>query len=184
MSKSINIGNTVLELIKGDITEQVADILVNAANARLAGGGGVDGAIHRKGGAAIMAETEKLYPNGCPTGSAVSTGAGNLQAKYVFHAVGPRWAGGNAGEAEQLQSAYRRCLELAVEKNCESIVFPSISTGIYAFPIEQAADIALRTVADFLKERSPVCIKVIKFCLFSDEDFAIYCEVLDSILQS
>ena len=184
MSKSITIGNATLELVTGDITEQVADVLVNAANARLAGGGGVDGAIHRKGGAAIMAETEKLYSNGCPTGSAVSTGAGNLKAKYVFHAVGPRWSGGNAGEAEQLQSAYRRCLELAIEKSCESIVFPSISTGIYAFPIEQAAGIALRTVADFLNGNPNVCIKVIKFCLFSDDDFAVYSSALDSILSS
>jgi O-acetyl-ADP-ribose deacetylase (regulator of RNase III) len=181
MSKSVKIGNATLELITGDITAQSADVLVNAANSRLAGGGGVDGAIHRKGGAAIMQETEKLYPQGCPTGSAVPTGAGNLQAKFVFHAVGPRWTGGNSGEPELLRSAYRRCLELAAEKNCESIVFPSISTGIYAFPIDQAAGIALQTVADFLKENPTVCIKAVRFCLFSDDDYRVYGEALDTI---
>jgi O-acetyl-ADP-ribose deacetylase (regulator of RNase III) len=181
MSKSITIGTAILELITGDITAQSADALVNAANSRLAGGGGVDGAIHRKGGAAIMQETEKLYPNGCPTGSAVPTGAGNLKAKFVFHAVGPRWSGGNSGEPELLRSAYRQCLELAAEKNCESIVFPSISTGVYGFPVEQAADIALRTVADFLNGNPTAGIKAVKFCLFSDEDYNVYGAALDRL---
>jgi O-acetyl-ADP-ribose deacetylase (regulator of RNase III) len=181
MSKSVKIVTVTLELITGDITEQSADALVNAANSRLAGGGGVDGAIHRKGGAAIMQETEKLYPQGCPTGSAVPTGAGNLKAKFIFHAVGPRWTGGNSGEAKHLRSAYRRCLELAVEKNCESIVFPSISTGIYGFPIDQAAGIALRTVADFLTEHPNACIRVVRFCLFSDDDYNVYGAALDDL---
>jgi O-acetyl-ADP-ribose deacetylase (regulator of RNase III) len=181
MSKSITIGNATLELITGDITEQSADALVNAANSRLAGGGGVDGAIHRKGGAAIMQETEKLYPQGCPTGSAVPTGAGNLKAKFVFHAVGPRWNGGNSGEPELLRSAYHRCLELATEKNCESIVFPSISTGVYGFPIEQAAGIALRTVADYLATNPTAGIKTVRFCLFSDDDFNVYGAALDNM---
>jgi O-acetyl-ADP-ribose deacetylase (regulator of RNase III) len=181
MSKSVTIGNAILELITGDITAQSADALVNAANSRLAGGGGVDGAIHRKGGAAIMQETEKLHPGGCPTGSAVPTGAGNLSAKFVFHAVGPRWSGGNSGEPEHLRSAYRRCLELAAEKNCESIVFPSISTGVYGFPVEQAAGIALQTVADFLRENSTAGIKAVKFCLFSDDDYNVYGAALDRL---
>ncbi|MDR3182724.1 MAG: O-acetyl-ADP-ribose deacetylase [Planctomycetaceae bacterium] len=181
MFESLQIGNTVLELVLGDITEQKVDAVVNAANASLAGGGGVDGAIHRSGGSAIMAETRKKYPNGCPTGSAVPTGAGKLPAKFVFHAVGPRWHGGRSGEAEQLRSAYRRCLELAAEKGCESIVFPSISTGAYGFPIDKAAEIALRTVKDFLNENSAGNIKTVRFCLFSGDDFNVYQRTLNVI---
>ena len=107
-----------IELIRGDITEQEVDAIVNAANASLAGGGGVDGAIHRHGGPAIMRETDEKYPHGCPTGSAVATGAGNLKARFVFHAVGPRWKGGTANEPELLRSACRTCLELAAKHDC------------------------------------------------------------------
>src|SRR6478736_8906100 len=114
------IGNSVIELVQGDITLQAVDAIVNAANSRLAGGGGVDGAIHRRGGPTIMQETDKRYPDGCPTGSAVITSAGDLAAKYVIHAVGPVWSGGQRGEAELLAAAFRRSLELAVEHGCTS----------------------------------------------------------------
>ncbi len=176
----LDTNNCRIELIRGDITGQEVDAIVNAANTSLAGGGGVDGAIHRRGGPAIMRETDEKYPNGCPTGSAVASRAGNLKAKFVFHAVGPRWSGGNRNEPELLQSAYRTCLELAVKYDCRSIAFPSISTGIYGFPIDLAAPIALQTVADFLRDnREP--LRLVRFCLFSDTDLEVYSKALIAI---
>ncbi len=176
----LDINNCRIELIRGDITEQEVDAIVNAANASLAGGGGVDGAIHRRGGPAIMRETDEKYPSGCPTGSAVSSGAGNLKAKFVFHAVGPRWSGGNRNESESLRSAYRTCLELAVKHDCRSVAFPSISTGIYGFPIDRAAPIALQTVIDFLNEKKSG-LELVRFCLFSDADLEVYSKALIAI---
>ncbi|MBM4090693.1 MAG: macro domain-containing protein, partial [Planctomycetes bacterium] len=148
METSIN--GTTLELVAGDITTQSADAIVNAANQRLAGGGGVDGAIHAAGGPEIMAETRQRYPRGCPTGSAVISGAGRLTAKYVIHAVGPVWRGGSRDESQLLASAYRCCLELAVAHDCRSIAFPALSTGAYRYPMREAADVALNAVAEFL----------------------------------
>ena len=127
-------GKTV-ELVQGDITQQQVDAIVNAANSRLMGGGGVDGAIHRRGGPSIMDETERRYPKGCPTGSAVISGAGQLPARYVIHAVGPIWHGGNSGEELLLAGAISRALELAAEHDCDSIAIPAISTGAYGFPL-------------------------------------------------
>jgi O-acetyl-ADP-ribose deacetylase (regulator of RNase III) len=173
----LNINNSRIELIRGDITDQEVDAIVNAANASLAGGGGVDGAIHRRGGSAIMRETDERYPNGCPTGSAVASGAGNLKVKFVFHAVGPRWKGGMANEPALLQSAYRTCLELAVKHDCRSIAFPSISTGVYGYPIQQAAPLAIQTVTDFLRN-NPEPLHLVRFCLFSDADLAVYSKAL------
>jgi len=159
---NLDINNSRIELIRGDITEQEVDAIVNAANAALAGGGGVDGAIHRRGGEAIMRETREKYPEGCPTGSAVVGYAGNLNATFVFHAVGPRWINGRSGEPDLLRSAYRTCLELAVKHNCRSIAFPSISTGVYGYPIQQAAPLAIKTVVDFLRE-NPLPLRLIRF---------------------
>jgi O-acetyl-ADP-ribose deacetylase len=146
-----NIAGCRLELQIGDITLQQADAIVNAANQHLAGGGGVDGAIHRRGGPEIMAETERRYPQGCATGQAVVSTAGKLAAKYVIHAVGPRWSGGQRGEAELLQSAYRSSLQLAVEHRCRTIAFPALSTGAYGYPMEAAIRIALATVIEFAR---------------------------------
>jgi O-acetyl-ADP-ribose deacetylase (regulator of RNase III) len=160
----VEINNQTLELVEGDVTAQEVDAIVNAANSQLAGGGGVDGAIHRKGGPTIMAETRVKYPRGCPTGSAVISEAGNLKTNFVIHAVGPVWSGGGRGEAELLAGAYRRCLELAVEHECESIAFPSLSTGAYRYPLDQAARIALETVIAFLKEHGKP--KLVRFVLF------------------
>ena len=168
-----------IELIRGDITDQETDAIVNAANASLAGGGGVDGAIHLRGGPAIMAETREKYPEGCPTGSAVASGAGNLKAKFVFHAVGPRWRDGKHNEAELLQSAYRTCLELAVKHGCQSIAFPSISTGIYGYPIQEAAPLAIRAVIDFLQTTE--LIRLVRFCLFADADLEVYTKALKGV---
>lgn len=161
----------LIELIQGDITLQAVDAIVNAANQHLAGGGGVDGAIHRAGGPEIMKELKEKY-TGCPTGSAVVTGAGRLKAKYVIHAVGPRWRGGGHGEAEALASAYRTSLVLAVQHACRTVAFPSISTGIYGYPLELAAPVALGTVRDFLAERA--VFEVVRFVLFDEVTLEAY----------
>jgi O-acetyl-ADP-ribose deacetylase len=174
------IGECTLELVQGDITCQQVDAIVNAANAKLAGGGGVDGAIHRAGGGEIMAETDRLYPDGCPTGSAVASTAGNLPAKFVFHAVGPVWRGGQKGEPEQLQSVYRRCLELALERDCDSIAFPAISTGVYGYPMDLAAEHSLTTVIDFLRERQAP--RRVRFVLFGSGALGAFSRVLEELL--
>src|SRR5690349_20291599 len=164
------ISGRTLEFVLGDITQQDVDAIVNAANSRLAGGGGVDGAIHRAGGPSIMQETARRYPDGCPTGSAVITSAGNLQAKYVIHAVGPVWSGGNRGEEALLASAYRTSLELAAAHDCRSIALPALSTGAYRYPIDSAAKIAAGTVADFLEEQTAEqSLSLVRFVLFSND---------------
>lgn len=175
----VQIGVCQLELITGDITQQETDAIVNAANSRLAGGGGVDGAIHRIGGPAIMAETKIKYPQGCPTGEAVITAAGNLPATYVIHTVGPIWSGGQRGEALDLASAYRRSLEVAVAHDCQSVAFPSLSTGAYGYPIALAARTALETVIAFLREaQQPV---LARFVLFDDATNDTFATVLSSL---
>jgi len=143
-----SIGATRLELVQGDITQQDVDAIVNAANSALAGGGGVDGAIHRAGGPQIMAECQRIV--GCPTGQAVLTSGGNLKARYVIHAVGPIYNNGKSGEAELLAVVYFNSLRVAVENGLRSIAFPSISTGAYRYPIRDAAHIALKSVMDGL----------------------------------
>jgi O-acetyl-ADP-ribose deacetylase (regulator of RNase III) len=173
----MEIGESVLELVQGDITEQEVDAIVNAANSRLAGGGGVDGAIHRAGGPAIMEECRKI--GGCPTGEAVITTGGNLPAKHVIHTVGPVYRDGKRGEAELLESAYRSSLRVASENGCKSVAFPSISTGAYGYPIEEAAGIALRTAADCLRQGSD--IDLIRFVLFSEPDHDAYVEALENV---
>jgi O-acetyl-ADP-ribose deacetylase (regulator of RNase III) len=163
-----SINRRTLEFVLGDITQQAVDAIVNAANSRLAGGGGVDGTIHRAGGPAIMEETRRRYPDGCRTGSAVITGAGNLRAKYVIHAVGPVWSGGHRGEEELLASAYRMSLDLAAANDCRSIALPALSTGAYRYPIDEAARIAVQTATDFLGEltgEQPP--ELVRFVLFS-----------------
>lgn len=173
------IDGRILELEQGDITVQQVDAIVNAANSRLAGGGGVDGAVHRRGGEAIMRETEAKYPNGCATGSAVISTAGNLSAKFVIHAVGPVWSGGQRGEAESLAGAYRRSLELAVEHNCRSIALPALSTGAYRFPMKEAARIALGAAKEFLeKHRKP---ELIRFVLFGNDAYEAFAAALKEL---
>jgi O-acetyl-ADP-ribose deacetylase len=156
-----------ITLLQGDITEQSVDAIVNAANAQLAGGGGVDGAIHRAGGPSIMEECRRLA--GCPTGDARATGAGDLDARGVIHAVGPVWRGGERGEDALLASAHRRALEVAAELGARSVAFPAISTGIYGFPVERAAPIALREAAG-----APAPIEEVRFVLFSERDLDVY----------
>jgi len=175
----LQIDQAVLELVQGDITDQEVDAVVNAANSRLAGGGGVDGAIHRRGGPAIMAETREKYPDGCPTGSAVISTAGNLPARYVIHAVGPIWRGEGKGEAELLAGAYRRSLELAVEHDCRSVAFPALSCGVYGYPIDQAARVALRTAIDFLKEHGRP--ELVRFVLFDQGAYGAFAAALEEL---
>jgi O-acetyl-ADP-ribose deacetylase len=172
---SIQLGHCRVQLLKGDITTIKVDAIVNAANSALAGGGGVDGAIHRAGGPEIMRELDAIREKsgGCPTGSAVVTSAGRLPARYVFHAVGPRYRDGRHEESDLLASCYRTCLELAAERDVKTISFPSISTGIYGYPIAEAAEIAVRTVANWLREnRSP--LHTVKLVQFSENDHQVY----------
>ncbi|MBI5871447.1 MAG: O-acetyl-ADP-ribose deacetylase [Actinobacteria bacterium] len=163
-------GGRTVELVLGDITLQDTDAIVNAANSGLLGGAGVDGAIHRAGGPEIMKECREL--GGCPTGSACITTAGRLKARFVIHAVGPIWSGGGSGEAGLLASAYRASLDLADEHRLASVSFPSISTGAYRFPLEQAAPIALATVIEHLKGETGV--RKVVFMLFNQVTFDAY----------
>ncbi len=166
MERTLSNGR-VLRATAGDITKIAADAIANAANSALAGGGGVDGAIHRAGGPAIMRELDQIRAKlgGCPTGSAAVTGAGNLPARYVFHAVGPVYRDGNQGEPELLAACYETCLRLAEERDVETITFPAISTGIYGFPAEEAAHIAVTTVARVVT-RANWRIREVIFVLF------------------
>jgi O-acetyl-ADP-ribose deacetylase (regulator of RNase III) len=175
----LSINQCVLELHQGDITLEAVDAIVNAANHALAGGGGVDGAIHDRGGPGILEETARRYPHGCPTGSAVITSAGRLAARYVIHAVGPIWQGGGAGEAELLETAYRGSLELAVEHACKSIALPALSTGAYHFPMDQASRIALATTKSFLEKRSRP--ELVRFVLFGPGAYGAFAAALDEL---
>ncbi len=170
----ITVNQATLEVMQGDVTQQETEAIGNAANSALAGGGGVDGAIHRAGGPAIMAELKAKY-QGCPTGSAVITGGGKLKAKHVIHAVGPRFSG-TLKDAELLASTYRKSLELCTKHQVASIAFPSISTGIYGYPVEEASRIALRTVRDYLKDHPE--IKLVRFVLFDSATYQAYEEAL------
>lgn len=171
----VQLGLCQLQLLKGDITTIAVDAIVNAANSHLAGGGGVDGAIHRAGGPDIMRELDEIRDRigTCPAGDAVVTGAGHLPARYVFHAVGPRYSGGHHREAEKLESCYKTCLNLAAERDVKSISFPSISTGIYGYPLEEAAGIAVTTVANWLRAHTGP-LRVVKLVQYSDRDHEIY----------
>jgi O-acetyl-ADP-ribose deacetylase (regulator of RNase III) len=163
-----------LVLLQGDITTQDADAIVNAANSSLLGGGGVDGAIHRAGGAQILEECRAIRARRgeCPAGEAVITGGGALKARFIIHAVGPVWRGGQKGEAEILQNAYRNSLRLAEANGAVSVAFPSISTGAYGFPIEEAVPIAVDTVSRFLTTSKSV--REVRFVAFSREDYEVY----------
>lgn len=171
-----------IHVITGDITQLEVEAIVNAANSSLMGGGGVDGAIHRAGGPAILRECKEIrrhdFPNGLPTGRAVVTTAGELPAKYVIHTVGPVWHGGDQKEADYLEAAYRNSLDAAAGRSASSIAFPAISTGVYAFPKEEAAVIAYRTVMKHLQRNTVP--RDVYFVFFSEEDKEIFVNAVES----
>ena len=171
----------IVSLRVGDITQVPADVIVNAANSGLRGGGGVDGAIHRAGGSDIMRELDAIRAahGGCPPGSAVSTSAGRLPAQFVFHAVGPMFCGGENQEAETLASCYKTCLDMAEEKGIETISFPSISTGVYGYPVDEAGRIAVHEVTSYLG-RSSSSIQEVMFVLYDSVTFEAYSRALRS----
>ena len=170
----VNVGRSVLELVEGDITLQKVDAIVNAANTTLLGGGGVDGAIHRAGGPSILQECKKI--GGCATGDAVITGGGNLPARHVIHTVGPVWHGGSHGEPALLASAYAKSLALAAARKLTSIAFPSISTGAYGYPLDQAAGIALAAVLEHLS--GSTTLSIVRFVLFNRMTLEAYTHAL------
>lgn len=163
-----------IEAVRGDITEQTVDAIVNAANTTLLGGGGVDGAIHRAAGPELLAECRGL--GGCPTGEARITRGYHLPARFVIHTVGPVWAGGTSGEPELLRRCYSSAMQLAADHGVRSIAFPAISTGAYGYPIESAARIAVTTVRDALSR--PTSVEVVRFVCFGDRDWSVYLELL------
>ena len=187
MNDSVSVGSTVLRLVQGDLTEQATDAIVNAANSTLLGGGGVDGAIHRRGGTAILDACKRMrsttHPDGLPTGEAVTTTAGRLAARRVVHTVGPVWRGGHAQEAALLANAYRNSLRAAAGEGLRTIAFPSISTGAYGYPIERAARVALHTIIEELRAH-PERFDEVRLVLFSQRDFAIYRDALQQIMQA
>jgi len=181
MSISIDINKTKLTLVQGDITMQETDAIANAANSSLMGGGGVDGAIHRAGGRQILDECMKIREKqgGCDTGEAVITTGGKLSAKYVIHTVGPVWQGGDRDEPALLANCYRNSLKLAVENGIKTISFPSISTGVYGYPVEKASSTALETVVEFLQNND--ALNEVVFVLYDKQTYQGYENALKAI---
>lgn len=174
----IKIGAAVIALALGDITGEETEAIVNAANSGLRGGGGVDGAIHRAGGPSVMEECRRI--GSCPTGQAVVTGGGNLKARYVIHTVGPVYRGGGQGEADLLKSAYLESLKRVTEKGLKSVSFPAISAGVYGYPLEEAARIALTTAIDYVKDHHE--IGLVRFVLFSQGIYDVFLSELKKMM--
>lgn len=183
--KRFRVGTAEIILVQGDITDLDTDAIVNAANSTLLGGGGVDGAIHRKGGPKILEECRRIrateWPDGLPTGEAAITSGGNLKAKHVVHVVGPIWRGGTYEEPRLLAQAYWHSLQLAVSKGLRTIAFPSISTGAYGYPIEKASEIAVATVREFLTKEDR--LKKVVFVLFTEHDLGAYVRKAKELLS-
>ena len=180
----VTVNKTKVSMIQGDITKQCTDAIVNAANPSLMGGGGVDGAIHRAGGPEILKECREIVARQgrLPTGQAVMTTGGNLKARYVIHTAGPIWHGGSGNEAALLRSAYYECLKVATESKLASVSFPSVSTGAYGHPINEAAEVAMDTVVSFLEEQATSLEKVV-FVLFDSLTYQSYCSALRTYLN-
>jgi len=174
----VAINKSRLALVQGDITEEETDAIVNAANSRLAGGAGVDGAIHRAGGPSIMAECRKI--GYCPTGQAVITTGGNLKAKHVIHTVGPVYRGATHGEARLLGSCFTESLKLAASRGLKSVAFPAISTGVYGYPLDEAAEVSLKAVIDYL--RSHTDIELVRLVLFDRRSLDVFTEALRKLI--
>ncbi len=178
-SMTIRVANRRIELVRGDIRTERVDAIGNAANAALRGGGGVDGAIHRAAGPGLLEELIRRYPDGTPTGTAVATGGHGLPARWILHAVGPVWQGGSHGEAELLRGAYRSALALADELGAASVAFPAISMGIYGYPPEEGASVALGAVHEHLAGESVV--QLVRFVLFSEDTFEVFGAALEQV---
>jgi O-acetyl-ADP-ribose deacetylase len=184
MATETRIGKTLLRLVTGDIAEQDTDAVVTAAHWRLNKGAGTDGTIHTKGGPKIYEECRKI--GGCPIGDAVITTGGNLKARHVIHTVGPVWRGGDEDEDKVLVSAYRRSLEVAVRNNLRSISIPSISTGVFGYPLKRAAPVAVKTVVDFLR-RGQHNLDEVRLVLYQREDdraYPLFADALEQILSA
>ena len=185
VKNEFRVGAAIVRFIKGDITEVVTDAIVNAANNTLMGGGGVDGAIHRKGGPQILEECKRIriekWPNGLPTGKAVITTGGALKAKHVIHTVGPVWCGGGEDEAELLGDAYKNSMMVAVLNKLRTIAFPSISTGAYGYPVEKASCVAVKAAKHFLETENG--LDEVVFVLFSDRDLNVYFKAASEALE-
>ncbi|HJP70976.1 MAG TPA: O-acetyl-ADP-ribose deacetylase [Candidatus Limnocylindria bacterium] len=182
MTESVVLGDRRLEITRGDITRESVDAIANAANEALRGGGGVDGAIHRAAGPQLMRELRERFPDGTPTGTAVATGAYDLPAQWVLHAVGPIWRGGGRGERELLAGAYRSCLRLADSLGARSVAFPAISMGIYGYPGEEGARVAVEAVAAHLRGETP--LELVRFVLFSEETYDLFADALRGVLPA
>ena len=182
MTTSLTFGTRTLELAQGDITRETTDAIVNAANSSLLGGGGVDGAIHRRGGPAILEECRAIRAQrgSLPAGEAVITTGGNLSTRSVIHTVGPVWRGGASGEAQTLASCYRQSLKIAAEKGLGSIAFPAISTGVYGYPVEEAAMVALGTIAEVLRGAGPAP-DLVRVVLFDAATYAAHAKILEGL---
>jgi len=182
-AREVMVNQARLAIIQGDITQQATDAIVNAANPGLMGGGGVDGAIHRAGGLAILEECKQIVAKQgrLPTGKAVITTGGNLRAKHVIHTVGPIWQGGNKGEVALLESAYSESLKLAAEQKLTSVSFPSISTGAYGYPVAEASRVAIKAVVSFLKEQV-TSVKEVVFVLFDSRTYQAYSSALEEVV--
>jgi O-acetyl-ADP-ribose deacetylase (regulator of RNase III) len=179
VTDSIIVGERRLDLARGDITTERVDAIANAANEALRGGGGVDGAIHRAAGPGLLAELQRRYPNGTPTGTAVATDAYDLPARWVLHAVGPVWNGGDHAEPELLAAAYGSCLSLADELGARSVAFPAISMGIYGYPPPDGPRVAVQTVAAVL--RGETGVEIVRFILFSEETYELFADALAEV---
>jgi len=184
MAEKVNVNDTCILAVLGDITREKADAIVNAANSGLMGGGGVDGAIHRAGGTAILEDCRKIVAEigRLPAGKCVLTGAGKLAAKYVIHTVGPVWHGGTMRESDILASCYTECLKLASSYNVKSIAFPAISTGVYSYPPELAAGVAVSAVYDFISTES-CSIDEVRFVLYDKGSYNIYIKELELLVS-
>ncbi|MBV9852694.1 MAG: macro domain-containing protein [Armatimonadetes bacterium] len=179
----MQINDTIIEVIRGSVLDQGVEAIVNAANTAMRGGGGVDGAIHRAAGRGLMEELIRVAPHGAKTGTAVITGGHNLKQKHVLHTPGPVWNGGNSGEPEKLASCYRSCLDLADANHLTSLAFCSISTGIYGYPLAQAAPLAVRTVADWLRAHPDTSLSRIVFAMYQENEYQVFTEALNALRQ-
>ncbi len=177
----MQIHNTTLEIVRGSVIDQNADVIVNAANTAMQGGGGIDGAIHKAAGPRLMTELRRVAPQGAETGSVVVTGGHNLTQKWVFHTPGPIWRGGGAGEAAKLAICYRNCLEAADQRKLSSLAFCSISTGVYGYPIRLAAPLAVQTIVDYLHAHPETSLTHVVFSMYQQDEYEAFTRALSAL---